>query len=90
MMASDGVAYDFDPGANKSVSVSAIHGLVESSAYTNTTLLAGGLLQSFDIQQDDIDRLEGILDEPQLEEAVESDSDAESEEEETPALARSR
>jgi hypothetical protein len=59
----DGVAYDFDPGAYKCVSVTAIHGPVESSAFTNISVLAGRLLLSFDIQQDEIDTLESILNE---------------------------
>ena len=71
------------------MNVAAIHGRIESSAYTNTTVSGTGLLESFDIQQEEIDRLEGILNEP-LEERVDSDVDADSEEEETPALLRQR
>jgi hypothetical protein len=60
----DGVAYDFDLGAVRSVNVAALHGQVESSAYTTISVLPGGRLEAFDIQQDEIDRLEDILNDP--------------------------
>jgi hypothetical protein len=51
MITCDGVAYDFDPGANKSVDVAAIRGRVESSTYTTISVLPGWRLEAFDIQQ---------------------------------------
>jgi hypothetical protein len=53
----DGVAYDHDAKADKSVSVTAIYGLVKENVRTDPIVEAGGLLlQSLDIEQ--VHRLE--------------------------------
>jgi hypothetical protein len=83
-----GVAYDYDPVTYENVNVAAIYGTIASSAYMITSVSQGGLLEAFDIQQDEIDRLEAILNEEP--EQVENTPGSDSEEEESEALARSR
>jgi hypothetical protein len=51
-----GVAYDHDEKALKAVAVSAIYGRVDSGTYTNASISENGLLDSFDIEQDERNR----------------------------------
>jgi hypothetical protein len=88
----NGVAYDYDAKADKCVSVTAIYGLVKEKVRTNPTVEADGLLlQSFEIEQEEIDRLECVInDQLQPEQAIPSDSGSESGDEETLALMRKK
>jgi hypothetical protein len=51
--------YAHDTGAVKTVSAFAIHGRV--NAYTNVALTADGLLESFKVADEEIDRMEGVI-----------------------------
>jgi hypothetical protein len=53
--------YAHDPGTVKTVSAFAIYGKVDG--YTNVVLAADGLLDSFDVADDELDRMEGIINE---------------------------
>ena len=87
----DGVAYDHDEKSLKAVSITAIYGRIDPGTYTNAIVSSGDLLESFDIAQDEVDRLEGLFEEA-VPVAEVNDSEAEeiSEEEETEALSRER
>ena len=59
------------------MSAFAIHGRV--NAYTNVVLTADGLLESIEVADDEIDRMEGVINEPAVSESSDSDDDEESE-----------
>jgi hypothetical protein len=59
------------------VSTYAVYGRVD--AYTSVLLTAGGLLQSFDMADDERDHMEGVINEPSVREWSDSDDDEESE-----------
>jgi hypothetical protein len=69
--------YVHDPGTVKTVSAFAIYGKVDG--YTNVVLAADGLLDSFEVADEELDRMKGIINE---ECAPESGEEAENEENE--------
>jgi hypothetical protein len=75
--------YAHDPGTVKTVSAFAIYGRVDG--HTNVVLAADGLLDSFEVADDELDRMEGIINEE-----CAPDSGEEAENEENKALERHR
>jgi hypothetical protein len=75
--------YEHDRNSSTTVNAAAIYGRVED--YTND-VSSEGLLQAFDVEQEDLDRMEGTVNE-QLDQSSSEDSDAEVE---TEALQRLR
>ena len=61
----------------KTVSAFAIYGRVDE--YTNVVLSADGLVESFEVADDEIDRMEGVINEPSAPGSSDSEDDEENE-----------
>jgi hypothetical protein len=77
---------EYDPDTMATVNAAAIHGAVES--YSNDVVSAKGNLLAFDVDEDELDRMQGIVNE-QPESSSSSGEDSEAEEQ-TPALQRQK
>ena len=70
-------AHDTNTDTYKTVSAFAIYGRVDE--YTNVVLSADGLVESFEVADDEIDRMEGVINEPSAPRSSDSEDDEENE-----------
>jgi hypothetical protein len=77
--------YEYDPCTMVTVNAAAIHGAVES--YNNDVVSAKGDLLAFDVDELELDRMQGVVNEQPESSSSSEDSEAE---EQTPALQRQK